>query len=64
MKLLLLFAKRITKYALIVLLSLSITDIDTTCAQDIKSNLEKYFSALAKNQEFNGNVLIAENGKL
>jgi CubicO group peptidase (beta-lactamase class C family) len=64
MKLLLLFAKWITNNALMVLLILSITDIDTTCAQDIKSNLEKYFSALSNNQEFNGNVLIAEKGKI
>ena len=33
-------------------------------AQSREANLEKYFSALVHNQQFNGNVLVAENGKI
>jgi CubicO group peptidase (beta-lactamase class C family) len=37
----------------------------TLTAQDKKAvALDKYFSGLAKNQQFSGNVLIAENGKV
>lgn len=32
-------------------------------AQSKKENLDAYFSTLFKNEQFNGNVLIAENGK-
>ena len=33
-------------------------------AQSKKENLESYFSALAKNRQFTGNVLVAEKGKV
>jgi CubicO group peptidase (beta-lactamase class C family) len=33
-------------------------------AQNKKAELEKYFSALVEKQQFNGNVLVAENGKI
>jgi CubicO group peptidase (beta-lactamase class C family) len=33
-------------------------------AQTRRTDLEKYFSALVQNQQFNGNVLVAENGKI
>ncbi|HLO81972.1 MAG TPA: serine hydrolase [Chitinophagaceae bacterium] len=35
----------------------------TVHAQSKQEKLEAYFSALVKNQQFNGNVLIVENGK-
>lgn len=33
-------------------------------AQDKKKELDNFFSALSQNQQFNGNVLIAENGRI
>jgi CubicO group peptidase (beta-lactamase class C family) len=33
-------------------------------AQNHRSYLDDYFSALYRNQQFNGNVLVAENGKI
>lgn len=33
-------------------------------AQDSKQKLEDYFSVLASNDQFNGNVLVVENGKV
>lgn len=35
----------------------------TPYAQDVKTKLNQYFSALRENQQFNGNILIAEKGK-
>lgn len=37
--------------------------IQYSYAQNVKTKLEAYFSALRENQQFNGNVLVAENGK-
>jgi len=33
-------------------------------AQNVQTNLDQYFSGLARDQEFNGSVLAAENGKI
>ena len=33
-------------------------------AKNRQNDLDKYFSTLSGNQQFNGNVLIAENGKI
>lgn len=44
---------------LIILLSST-----TVFSQSKQAALEKYFSKLSKNQRFNGNVLVAENGKI
>lgn len=33
-------------------------------AQTKQADLEKYFSVLVENQQFNGNVLVAENGRI
>lgn len=33
-------------------------------AQNVKTKLKDYFSALRENQQFNGNVLVAANGKI
>ena len=38
--------------------------ISTVHAQNKKARLEAYFSALRTNQQFNGNVLVAEKGKI
>lgn len=35
----------------------------TLHAQNVKTKLEEYFSALRENQKFNGDILVAENGK-
>ena len=35
----------------------------TLHAQNMKTKLKEYFSAVKENQQFNGNVLVAENGK-
>jgi hypothetical protein len=42
---------------------LSITHLHGA-AQSKKNDLNSYFSALAKAGQFNGNVLVAENGKI
>lgn len=42
---------------------LLITFLNLT-AQNKQKDLDQYFSALAENKQFNGNVLIAENGKV
>lgn len=36
----------------------------TTLGQNKRDNLDNFFSTLSRNQQFNGNVLIAENGKI
>ena len=33
-------------------------------AQNKHAYLDQYFSTLEKNQQFNGNILVAENGKI
>lgn len=38
--------------------------VSTLTTQNIKTELNQYFSVLAENKQFNGNVLIAENGKV
>lgn len=42
---------------------LLITSVNVS-AQNKQKELDYYFSALSQNQQFNGNVLIAENGKI
>ena len=32
--------------------------------QNKQAYLDQYFSTLAKNRQFNGNILVAENGKI
>lgn len=49
------------KLGLLVLLFIVTTHI---FAQNKQKGLDEYFSALSQNQQFNGNVLIAENGKI
>ncbi|MEP6806394.1 MAG: serine hydrolase [Flavobacterium sp.] len=44
-----------------ILLFISVSNLR---AQKIKTELDRYFSALAENKQFNGNVLISENGKV
>lgn len=45
----------------LLLLTISTANI---FAQNKKEELDKYFTALSNNQRFNGNVLVAENGKI
>ncbi len=51
----------IRKLGLLTLLFITVTHV---IAQNKQKELDKYFSALSQNQQFNGNVLIAENGKI
>src|SRR5215217_8490553 len=53
---------------LFIKLSLKISLLLFVCtptlhAQNVATKLREYFSALRENQQFNGNVLVAENGK-
>jgi CubicO group peptidase (beta-lactamase class C family) len=41
-----------------------LTISSTLLAQNKQANLERFFAAMAQNQQFSGNVLIAENGKI
>lgn len=54
------------QFSISKLIFLGIFCIGTVCtyAQNRQTNLKSYFSALEKNQQFNGNVLIAEDGKI
>lgn len=47
----------------LILLLLLLTFFKFT-GQNTQKKLDQYFSALAENKQFNGNVLIAENGKI
>ncbi|KQB41344.1 serine hydrolase domain-containing protein [Flavobacterium aquidurense] len=49
---------------IIVILIVLFISVSNLTAQNIKTELDHYFSALAENKQFNGNVLIAENGKV
>lgn len=51
----------IKKLGLLTLLLIAATH---TFAQNKQKELDAYFSALSQNQQFNGNVLIAENGRV
>lgn len=50
-----------TKFWLPLLFIITFTNV---FAQNKHKELDNYFSVLSKNQQFNGNVLIAENGKI
>lgn len=54
------------KYNISKLILLCIFCTGTVCtnAQNGQTSLKGYFSALEKNQQFNGNILIAEDGKI
>jgi CubicO group peptidase (beta-lactamase class C family) len=54
------------QYNISKLIFLSVFCMGSICtiAQNKQTNLKNYFSALEKNQQFNGNVLIAEDGKI
>jgi CubicO group peptidase (beta-lactamase class C family) len=47
-----------------IILSILFIGILCSNAQNRQTRLENYFTALAKNRQFNGNVLIAEGGKI
>ena len=49
------------KFKLVLFLFMGVI---TVTAQSKKDNLDSFFSALSKNGQFNGNVLIAENGSI
>lgn len=49
------------KQLMFLLLLLTVFNLN---AQNTQKKLDQYFSALAENKQFNGNVLIAENGKI
>lgn len=49
------------KFRILIFLLIVATNV---LAQSRGNNLDKYFSTLSKNQQFNGNVLIAEKGKI
>jgi CubicO group peptidase (beta-lactamase class C family) len=49
------------KFRILILLSIVATQV---FAQNRQNEIDKFFSTLSKNQQFNGNVLIAENGKI
>ena len=51
----------IRKLGLLTVLFIAATHV---FAQDKQKKLDEYFSALSQNQQFNGNVLITENGKI
>ncbi|RZK66900.1 MAG: serine hydrolase, partial [Pedobacter sp.] len=49
------------KFKLMVLLLIIANNLT---AQSKKDNLDAYFSSLFKSEQFNGNVLIADNGNI
>jgi CubicO group peptidase (beta-lactamase class C family) len=49
------------KLGLLTLVFIAATHV---IAQDKQKKLAEYFSALSQSEQFNGNVLIAENGKI
>lgn len=51
--------KKLAVFVLLIIISTA-----SIFAQSKKNSLDKYFTALNNNQRFNGNVLVAENGKI
>ena len=49
------------KFRILIFLFIAATNV---VAQNKQNDLDKYFSTLSRNQQFNGNVLITENGKI
>ena len=49
------------KLWIVILLLITVTNI---VAQNKQKDLDNFFSTLSQNQQFNGNVLIAENGTI
>ena len=49
------------KFMILICLFIAATNV---VAQNNQNDLDKYFSTLSRNQQFNGNVLITENEKI